>query len=99
MADKIPEALHVNSLVPKGLKICQWRENDFWEKSPVDEYVFFFIFTQKFKISHRSRDKSVQHGRQKWQESNIFEMLPVHSADSLRVKNFIKITLSLPFPR
>ena len=39
---------------------CLWQENDFLEKSPVDEYVFFFfIFTKKFKISHRSRDKCV----------------------------------------
>ena len=38
------EALHVTSLVPKGLKICSWRENDFWEKSPVDEYIYIFFF-------------------------------------------------------
>ena len=63
---------------------------------------FFLIFTQKFKISHRFRDKSVfafyteiQDGRQKWRESNIFEMSPVHSADTLGVKNFIKIALYL----
>ena len=55
----ISEALHVTSLVPTGFKICSWRVNDFWEKLAVDEYVFFFIFTQKFKISHRSRDKCV----------------------------------------
>ena len=49
----------VTSLVPTGFKICLWWENDFGEKSPVDAYVFFFIFTQKFKMSHRSRDKCV----------------------------------------
>ena len=58
------EPLHVISIVPTGFKICTWWENDFWEKSPVGEYVFFlfiyfFIFTQKFKISHRSRYKCV----------------------------------------
>ena len=37
---KFTQALHVTSLVPTGFKICSWRENDFWEKSPVDEYVY-----------------------------------------------------------
>ena len=41
------EALHVTSQVPTGFKICLWRENDFWEKSPVDEYVFFFSFLHR----------------------------------------------------
>ena len=42
-----------------------------------------------FCILHR-----IQDGYQKWQQSNFCEMLPVHSADTLWVKNFIKITLS-----
>ena len=50
------EALHVTSLVPTGFKICTWRENDFWEKSPVDEYVFSFFFS----FLHRnSRSRTV----------------------------------------
>ena len=96
------EALNVTSLVPTGFKICLWRENDFWENWPVDEYVcFFFIFTQKFKILHHSRDKCVfafyaeiQDGCQKWWEKDFCEMSPLHSADTLRVKTFIEITLS-----
>ena len=39
------ETLHVTSVVPTGFKICLWQENDFWEKFPVDEYVFFFFFS------------------------------------------------------
>ena len=45
------EALHLRSRVPKGSKICSWRETNFWEKSPVDACVFFFHFTQKFKMA------------------------------------------------
>ena len=96
------EALHVTSLVPTVFKICPWRENNFWEKLPVDEYcIFFSIFTQKFKILHRSRDKCVftfyseiQDGRQKWREGDFCEMSPLHSADTLRVKTFPEIALS-----
>ena len=62
---------------------------------------FFFIFTQKFKISHCSRDKyvfafyaEIQEGHQKWRESYFCEMLTVNSPDTLRVKNFIKIARS-----
>ena len=97
------EALHVTSLVATGFQICSWWENDFWEKSPVDEYVFFFffIFTQKLKILHRSRHKcafafytEIQDGRQKWRESHVCEMSPLHSTDTLRVKTFIEIALS-----
>ena len=90
-------------LVPTVFKICSWRENDFWEKSPVDEYVFFFFsflhgksrsrtipeinaflhFTQKFKRATKNGGKAI-----------FPEKSPVHSADILRVKNFIKIALS-----
>ena len=50
------EALQVTSLVPTGFKICLWRENDYWEKLPVDEYVFWFFFS----FLHRnSRSRTV----------------------------------------
>ena len=95
------EALHVTSLVPTGFKICSWQENEFLVKSPVDECVFFFIFTQKFKISHRFRDKSVfalyteiQDGHPKWRKSDFWEKSPAGSAYTMWVKNLVKIPLS-----
>ena len=36
----------------------------------------------------------MQDGRQKWQKSDFWEMLPVDSAHTVRVKNFVKIYLS-----
>ena len=36
----------------------------------------------------------IQDGRQKWRENDFCEKLPVHSADTLWVKNFVKVTLS-----
>ena len=36
----------------------------------------------------------IQDSHQKWQQSDFCEILPVHSADTLWVKNLIKITLS-----
>ena len=36
----------------------------------------------------------IQDGRQKWRESDFCEKSPVDSADSLQVRNFVKITLS-----
>ena len=36
----------------------------------------------------------IQNGHQKWQENNFWEKSPVDSADNLRVKNFVEITLS-----
>ena len=44
------EALNVTSLVPTGFKICLWWENDFLEKSPVDEY-FFQFYTELHRNS------------------------------------------------
>ena len=75
-------------LVPTGFKIWPWWKNNFWEKSPVDEYVF----TQKLKISHRSRDKcifafyaEIQDGRQKWQEKRFFVKCPQYT---LQIRKF-----------
>ena len=36
----------------------------------------------------------IQDGRQKWRKSDFCEMSPVHSADTLWVKNFVEIALS-----
>ena len=36
----------------------------------------------------------IQNGRQKWRESDFWEKSPVESADTPRVKNFVKISLS-----
>ena len=54
MAAKIREIQHffrgtTCNLGGTGFKICSWQENDFWEKLPVDEYVFLLIFTQKLE--------------------------------------------------
>ena len=43
----------------------------------------FFYVKQKFKMA-----------TQKWLENNFWEKMPVHSTDTLGVKNFVKITLS-----
>ena len=63
--------------------------------------IFNFCQNSRWQPKSRSQDKCVfafyteiQDGRQKWWQSDCCEMLPVHSADSLRVKNFIKIALS-----
>ena len=56
---------------------------------------------QNRSISHRFRDKCVfafyaeiQDGRQKWRKNDFWEKLPVDSAYTVRVKNFVKINLS-----
>ena len=36
----------------------------------------------------------IQDGRQKWRENDFWEKSPVHSADTLWVKNFVEIALS-----
>ena len=46
-------------------------------------YFFFFLFYVE-----------IQDGHQKWRENDFCEKSPVDSADTLRVKNFIKIALS-----
>ena len=64
------------------------------------------IFCLNCPISNRFRDKCVfafyaesQDGRQKWQESNFCENLPVDPAVTLWVKNFVEIAHLEPFPR
>ena len=39
----------------------------------------------------------IQDGHQKWQENNLGDNSPVHSAVTLWVKNFVEITLSHTF--
>ena len=58
-------------------------------------------FHRNCSISLRFRDKQVfafnaevQHGRQKWRESDFCKKWPVDSADTLWVKIFVKIALS-----
>ena len=58
-------------------------------------------FHQKRSTSLRYRDKRVfafnaeiQDGRQKWRENDVYEKLPVDSADTLWVKIFVEIALS-----
>ena len=53
-------------------------------QSFVDEYVFFFHFIQKFKMTDNNGRKKNDFGG-KW---------PVYSADTLWVKNFVKIPQS-----
>ena len=36
----------------------------------------------------------IQDGRQKWRENDFWEKSPVHSADTLWVKNFVEIAVS-----
>ena len=69
--------------------------------SRVSKYPAGQKFHQNRSISLRFRDKHVfvfnakiQDGCQKWQENDFWEKSPVHSADTLRVKNFFEITLS-----
>ena len=58
-------------------------------------------FCQNCSISPRFRDKRVfaikaeiQDGHQKWRENDFWEKSPVDSANTLWVKNFVKITRS-----
>ena len=39
-------------------------------------------------------DTEIQDGRRKWQENDFWEMSPVHAADTLVVKHFVKTALS-----
>ena len=75
----------------------------FCKKSPVDSADILRIknFRRNHSISLRYQDKRVfafnaeiQDGRQKWQENDFCEKSPVDFADTLWVKNFIKIDLS-----
>ena len=70
----------------------KWRENNFFEKTPVDSADTLRI--KNLSISLHLRDKHVfvfyaeiQDGRQKWRENNFCEKSPVDSADTMRVKN------------
>ena len=63
--------------------------------------IFYFCHNSRCQPKFYSQDKCVfafyaeiQDGHQKWQQSNFCEMSPVHSSDTLWVKNLIKITLS-----
>ena len=46
-------------------------------------FIYFFAFYAE-----------IQNGHQKWRENDFWEKSPVDSADNLRVKNFMEISLS-----
>ena len=58
--------------------IFNFHQNSRWQPKSRSQDKSVFAFTQKFKMAAKNGGK----------------MLSVHSADTLRVKNFIKITLS-----
>ena len=80
----------------------KWRENDFCKKSPVDcRHPVGQKFRRNGSISLRYQDKhifafnaEIKDSRQKWQENDFCEKWPVNFADTLWVKNFVKIALS-----
>ena len=81
----------------------KWRENDFWEKSPVDSAdTYGPKILSKSLISLRFQDKcifafyaEIQNGRKKWRKNDFWGKLPEDSAVTLWVKNFVeKIILS-----
>ena len=55
---------------------------------PTDPVESFLLYTNK------TSNAEIQEGRQKWQENEFCEMSPRDSAEILRVKNFVEITLS-----
>ena len=63
--------------------IFNFRQNSQWQPKSCSKDKCIFAFYAE-----------IQDGRQKWRQSDFCEMSPVHSADTLQVKNFIKITLS-----
>ena len=80
----------------------KWWENNFCEKSPVDcRYHAGQKFRRNSSISHSFRDKlifafntKIQDGCQKWRENNFCKKSCSSPADTLWVKNFVKIALS-----
>ena len=68
----------------------------------VSEINAFLLFTQKFKIATKSCGKTIFgksrlatiNGHNKWLENEFLGKWPVDSADTLWVKNFIRIALS-----
>ena len=93
-----------NTEIQNGLK--KWQENDILEiASRLCRYPAGQTFRRNRSISLRFQDKRVfvfdaeiQDGRQKWRENDFCKKLPVDSAASLRVKNYVKMALA-PFPR
>ena len=82
----------------------EWRENDFWEKSPVDS-ADNLPGGKKFRpnhcISHRFPDKCVftfyaeiQDASKNGTKNDFWEKSPVDSADTLGFKTFNEIVLS-----
>ena len=74
-----------------------WRENNFWDNSPVDyeDMVgiknFVEIALMTFPICVFAFYADIQDSRQKWQENDFWEKSPIDSANTLRVKNFVEI--------
>ena len=80
----------------------KWRENNFWEKSPVDSADTLWVkkLRRNHSISYRFRDVFLNFTQKfKMAAKNGGKMIfgkksPVDSADTLRVKNFVEIALS-----
>ena len=91
------QALYLRSLVPKGSKQCS-KSLYLLRVFEIND-IFNFHQNPRWQPKSRSQDKcifnaEIQDGHQKWPQSDFCEMSPVHSADTLRVKNFIKIAQS-----
>ena len=82
---------------------CQkWRENDFCKKWPVNStdtlrVKNFIEITLSRSVSEINvffaLNTEIQDGHQKWREKQFCKNSPVDSADTLWVKNFVKIAL------
>ena len=86
---KVSSTQRVKTLLEITLSLRVFEIND----------IFNFHQNSRWPPKSRSQDKCIftfyaEDGRQKWQQSDFCEMSPVHSADTLRVKNFIKIAIS-----
>ena len=93
---KVSSTQRVQTLLEITLSLRVFEINDF----------FNFCQNSRWQPKSRSQDKfvfafyaEIKDGRQKWQQSDFCEMSPVHSTDTLRVKNFIKIALSQTVPK
>ena len=53
-------------------------------------YLFFFVLFFVFVFAFNSE---IPNGYQKWRENDFWEKWPLDSADTLWVKNFVKIDL------
>ena len=84
----------------------KWRENNFWEKLPVaspnslgaknfGEIALSCTVSEIVQIFlHFCLYADIQDGCHIWRENNFWEKLPIDSADTPWVKNFVEIALS-----